>query len=398
MNYIENGFSGEHQYFEENISKRVSSQAVYETSWGKNKKLQVKNSIGFFDRRLSTPSDGLIGQQWNTFSEVNYSFASAKADWIMGANLYTSAFDEQQNVLDRDQENVTLGAFSNANFDLAQKLVLETGLRTDYSPQWGFFPLPRLSLLYKIAPGLSSRIGGGLGYKIPDMFTEEAENINYAGILPLDENSLKAERSYGGNLDLNYSTWLSGDLKLSVNQLFYLTAIRKGLLLNAIGEETFEFVNADGDILSKGSETNVKFSYKDFRWFLNYAFIDTRLQYLPGNPLKPLTARHNAGSVIMYESPRWRLGFETYYTGKQKLSNGNDTHDYFLLGLLAMHNFKWGSAYVNFENMTDRRQSRFSPLVLPPHDNPEFPDIYAPTDGFILSAGIIIKPFGNALD
>ena len=54
-----------------------------------------------------------------------------------------------------------------------------------------------------------------------------------------------------------------------------------------------------------------------------------------------------------------------------------------------------GSAFVNFENFTDRRQSRFSPLVLPPHENPEFPEIYAPTDGFIFSVGIIIKPFGN---
>ena len=42
-----------------------------------------------------------------------------------------------------------------------------------------------------------------------------------------------------------------------------------------------------------------------------------------------------------------------------------------------------------------QKQSRFSPLVLPPHDNPEFPEIYAPTDGFIFSVGVIIKPFGN---
>ena len=69
--------------------------------------------------------------------------------------------------------------------------------------------------------------------------------------------------------------------------------------------------------------------------------------------------------------------------------------DFVTMGLLLMRNFKFGSAFVNFENFTDRRQSRFSPLVLPPHENPEFPEIYAPTDGFIFSVGIIIKPFGN---
>ena len=148
-------------------------------------------------------------------------------------------------------------------------------------------------------------------------------------------------------------------------------------------------------IISKGAETNIKFTYKDFRWFLNYALIDTKLNYLAGNPQKPLTAKHNAGSVLMYESDKWRIGYETFYTGKQFLSNGTETTDFITMGLLLMRNFKWGKTFVNFENFTDRRQSRFSPLVLPPHDNPEFPEIYAPTDGFIFSVGVIIKPFGQ---
>ena len=97
----------------------------------------------------------------------------------------------------------------------------------------------------------------------------------------------------------------------------------------------------------------------------------------------------------MYESETWRLGFETYYTGSQMLSNGTETTDYITMGFLAVRNFNWGSIYTNFENFTDRRQSRFSPLVAPPHDNPTFPEIYAPTDGIIVSAGIIYKLFGN---
>lgn len=97
----------------------------------------------------------------------------------------------------------------------------------------------------------------------------------------------------------------------------------------------------------------------------------------------------------MYENEKWRIGFETYYTGKQLLSNGSETTDYVLMGLLGMRNFNWGTIFVNFENFTDRRQSRFSPLVLPPANDPTFAEIYAPTDGFILSAGIILKPFGQ---
>ncbi|MDB4717140.1 TonB-dependent receptor, partial [Flavobacteriaceae bacterium] len=195
-----------------------------------------------------------------------------------------------------------------------------------------------------------------------------------------------------------YQTRLSDEIGFSINQLFYVTAINDGLLLNSTDNGFFQFENASDKIFSKGSETNIKFTYKDFRWFLNYAFIDTRLNYLEGNPQKPLTAKHNAGSVIMYESKKWRIGYETYYTGKQFLSNGTETTDFVTMGLMVMRNFKLGSVFVNFENFTDRRQSRFSPLVLPPHENPVFPEIYAPTDGFIFSVGLIIKPFGNEDD
>ena len=396
---IESGEDGIHQYTEENNSKRLSSQLVYQTQLDSISSLEFKNSISFFDRNLTVPDFNFDGKQTNTFTEITYNTASEKTDWIVGANLYTSNFDENDNApLQRDQKDVTFGAFANNIYDLSDNWILETGLRADYNTDFGFFPLPRISLLYKNNSGFSSRIGGGLGYKIPDIFTEEAEYINFENVLAIDKSTVDAERSYGVNFDLNYQTRLSDEIGFSINQLFYVTAINDGLLLNSTDNGLFQFENATDEIFSKGAETNIKFTYKDFRWFLNYALIDTKLNYLPGNPQKPLTAKHNAGSVLMYESEKWRIGYETYYTGKQFLSNGTETTDFVSMGLLVMRNFKLGSVFVNFENFTDRRQSRFSPLVLPPHENPVFPEIYAPTDGFIFSVGLIIKPFGNEDD
>lgn len=396
---IESGENGIHQYTEENVSKRLSSQAVYETQIDSVSSLTIKNSISFFDRELTIPDFTFDGKQTNTFTELNYQKSANKTDWIFGANLYTSDFDENDNAtLQRDQTDITYGAFVNNIYDISDNWILETGFRTDYNTDFGFFPLPRVSLLYKNDSGFSSRIGGGLGYKIPDIFTEEAEFINFENVLGIDKSSLNAERSYGVNLDFNYQTRLFETIGFSINQLFYVTAINDALLLNSTDNGFFQFENATDEILSKGAETNIKFTYKDFRWFLNYALIDTKLNYLAGNPQKPLTAKHNAGSVLMYESEKWRIGYETFYTGKQFLSNGTETTDFITMGFVAMRNFKWGTTFVNFENFTDRRQSRFSPLVLPPHDNPEFPEIYAPTDGFIFSVGVIIKPFGNEDD
>jgi len=393
---IEDGISDDHIYTEENNSKRLSSQFVYETKFDSNRSFQVKNSISFFNRELEVPDIYFKGHQTNTFTEASYNWTSVNADWILGTNLYTIHFDENDDMpLQRDQDDLTFGVFANNIFDISESWILETGFRADITKDWGFFPLPRISLLYKDEKGFSSRLGGGLGYKIPDIFTEDAEFIHFKDVLPIDKDNLEPERSMGFNMDFNYETQLFESIGFSVNQLFYLTVIKDGLLLNSNSNQMFEFENAEKEIISNGAETNLKFSYNDFKWFLNYAYIDTRLKYLPGSPQKPLTARHNAGSVVMYETSIWRLGFETYYTGEQLLSNGNTTSDYLSMGFLAMKNFKWGALFANFENFTDRRQSRYSPLVLPPVNDPTFPEIYAPTDGFIFSLGVIIKPFGN---
>jgi len=388
---IEDGQNGIHQYVEENLSKRISSQSVFETQLDTLQTIKLKNSISYFDRSLKVPNLEFVGQQWNTFTEAAYYKKGTKADWVLGANLYTASFDEDAIAIERDQKDITYGLFANTIYDISKNFIAETGMRMDYDRDWGFFALPRISILYKTNTHFSSRIGGGLGYKIPDIFTEEAAFVNFENIQPIDKNILEAERSYGMNLDLNYKDKLFGDLDFSMNQLFYFTIIKKGLLLNTI-DSMSRFENADGDILTKGMETNIKLSYKKFRWFLNYALIDTRLNYLPNNPQKPLTARHNAGGVFMYESETWRIGFETYYTGTQLLSNGTKTTDYISMGLLAIRNFKWGSVFTNFENFTDRRQSRFNPGELTPNNDQNFPEIYAPTDGFIFSIGVLFKP------
>ena len=162
------------------------------------------------------------GKQTNTFTEITYNRISQKSDWIIGANLYTSNFNENDNTsLQRDQKDLTYGMFVNNIYDILDNWILETGLRIDYNNDFGFFPLPRVSLLYKNNNGFSSRIGGGLGYKIPDIFTEEAEFINFENVLSIDKSSLNAESSYGVNLDFNYKTRLFETIGFSINQLFY---------------------------------------------------------------------------------------------------------------------------------------------------------------------------------
>lgn len=395
INVVTDGVDSEHVYFEDNTSSRLSTQFAYEAILSKTQRIEIKNSVGYYSRNTVLPNFAFDGDEINSFTEFNYSSEGSRSDWILGANLYTNSFQEETIISPRDMKQTTVGGFVNNTTDINEKLIFESGFRTDYSIDWGVFPLPRVALLWKASNSFSTRIGGGMGYKIPDLFTEEAATLNFQNVMAISPDNLEAEKSVGINLDFNYTTALTDQLSFSINQLFYNTSINNALLLEQVASSQFEFSNATENIQSYGSETNVKFVYQDFRWFINYAYIDVRLNYLQDSPQKPLTPKHNAGTVLMYENEDWRIGYEVYYTGKQNLSNGTKSSDFTTMGLLVQKHFEWGSPYINFENFTDRRQSRYSPEVLGTTLNPVFPELYAPTDGFVFTVGINIKPFGR---
>ena len=106
-----------------------------------------------------------------------------------------------------------------------------------------------------------------------------------------------------------------------------------------------------------------------------------------------MTARHRAGAILMWEKEdNFRLGYEVYYTGSQQLSDNTATRDYVTMGLMGEKKWEKFSIYANFENFLDVRQSRWQAMFGGTIQNPQFvQDIYAPTDGRVISAGVKIK-------
>ncbi|CAN5171145.1 hypothetical protein BH23BAC1_BH23BAC1_38710 [soil metagenome] len=392
---IEGNGDSFHSFMEKNVSDRISSQLAFERNFGNLKQFSLKNSLNYFNRQIILPDFKFEGSQLASFTEITYSLGNEIAEWILGANLYTDNFDEKP-LSDqplRNYQHTTWGAFAQNNWRLNRQFFLETGLRIDYNNDYGLFVLPRISGLYKIFPNLSLRAGGGLGYKIPTIFTEEAERLTYQNLLPISPEATEAEKSTGGNVDINYRVSL-GKFFLTINQLFFYTRLQNSLVMSETGGN-FRLMNADGPINSRGAETNIKLSYADFNLFFNYTFINAQLNYDNINRQKPLTPRHNAGLTLMYENEDWRIGYELYYIGEQFRSDYSRTQDFWMMGLMGMHTFRNFSIFINFENFTDTRQSRFQAMVFPPHNDPTFTEIWAPTDGFVANAGIKVDILGR---
>ncbi|WAC42494.1 TonB-dependent receptor plug domain-containing protein [Pedobacter sp. SL55] len=312
-------------------------------------------------------------------------------EWVAGANLWTDSFKEKQitSAL-RDYNQTTFGAFFQNTFKANNWLHIETGLRADHVVDYGTAFLPRLSTLFKLSDKFTSRLGGGLGYKAPTLFTEDSERLQYRDVLALNSQANKLEKSYGANLDFNYRTSLFDEkVSFTINHLFFLTRINDPLQLLPTTSGAYQFVNVAGNIETKGTETNVKLGYNDFKLFLGYTYTDAHRHEGTLRFDNPLTAKHRINSVLMYEvHDEWKVGLEAYTFSKQLLNDGSYGKKYTIMGFMVEKLWERFSIYVNFENFTDSRQTRFDNIYTGAISNPQFRDIYAPLDGFVFNGGI----------
>jgi len=395
LHYIEGEGDATHSYFERNNTDRLSSQFAFRHQLSENSELNFRNSISYFNRKINVPAYQFEGKQYGTYSEANYIHHNEKIEWISGLNLWTDNFKEsrQTNVPLRDYSQITIGAFVQNNLHTTNWLEIETGLRGDYVLDYGFALLPRISALIKFNEKFNSRIGGGLGYKTPTIFTEESERIQYQNVLPISSEDNKLEKSYGINWDINYRGSVFDDqITFSINHLFFYTFLNNPLNMEAITENLYQFKNLSGHIDSKGMETNIKLGYEDFKLFLGYTLTDTKIHTNGILQQNPLTAKHRLNNILFYEvDDKWKLGAEAYYYSKQKLNDGTNGKPFWIFGFMAEKLWERFSLYINFENFTDTRQTRFENIYTGSVSNPVFRDIYAPLDGFVVNGGLKLR-------
>jgi iron complex outermembrane receptor protein len=285
-----------------------------------------------------------------------------------------------------------LGAFGQYTWKPNRQYTLETGLRGEWVQGYGAVVLPRLAALYQLTEDFSARINMGLGYKTPTLFTEQSEVLAYRGVVLPAAEDLLLERSFGVNFDFNYQTELQEDLTLSWNQLFFYTQLNHPLILqSSAAGSPYVFGNLEGQYATRGLETNLKFSYAEaWKLFLGYTFTDAREKASGSTPL-PLTPKHRLNSVLMYEvEEKWRLGLEAYYFSPQVLSDAENSPSYWVCGLMGEKMWERWSVFLNFENFLDTRQTRFGELYTGYITRPQFREIYAPVDGFVVNAGVKI--------
>ena len=390
IDYVK-GEDNPNAYFEQNNTYRASTQLGVTHHLSDNSQMELKNSISFFSREIMVPDFTFSGSQLSSFSELNYSVSNTQSEWIGGLNLWTESFDQKEGSSgqDLDFSETIVGTFVQNTWNTAEKWTLESGLRTDYHTEYGFFVLPRMSVMYTASDVLTMRLGGGLGYKTPTVFTEDAERLQFQNIRTINTDVVNAERSYGANFDINYRWPISEELSLSTNTLFFYTRINHPLVLTPIGME-WEYLQPDGFVDTKGVEINMKWSYQDLKLFAGYTFAEVQQHYNGNTSEFPLVAKHRLNNVLMYEKHgNFWIGLEAYYFSPQKLGDGSTGKSYWIVGLMTEKKLLRSlSLFLNFENFLDTRQTDFDTIYTGSINNPQFRDIYAPVDGFVINGGV----------
>lgn len=385
-----------HTYFEENKTIRNTTILEFEKKVKPNNIFKIKQSLSLFKREIRIPSYSFSGLNTNSFSDFSFAFNKQNHTMIAGLNFVFDQF-KQETVSTQNNQTFTSGAYFQDTWDITEKFKIESGLRVDHVAYKNnnfqknqTFVLPRISALLKLNDKVTSRISGGLGYKIPSIFTEQTERLQFQNILPL--NNVIAENSYGGTVDVNFKTTVFDGLLISINQMFFYTSITKPLVLQTDIAGAY-FVNPNKPITSSGFETNLKFIYKeDLKLFVGYTYINANATYLSTNQFLPLVPKNKLNLTLMYEKEdNFKFGLEGYYTDNQFLYNGNKTPSFWEFGFMAQKTFDKVSIFINFENFTDQRQSNYKTVANPPHNNPSFDDIWNHTEGFVFNGGIKLK-------
>jgi len=318
---------------------------------------------------------------------------------VMQQETYTAA-----NVTGFDYAYTIPAAFAQIDVDARSWLSISTSARVDAHNDYGTFVNPRVSVLARRPDdgrfaGWTARVSAGTGAFAPTPFLEETEVTGLTPVQPL--SGLMAERATSGSVDIGGPLESAlGEVQLNAT-LFGSRVARALQVVGIVGAPMADvsrigLVNAPlptetwgGELLARVERELAEESGDEgpmLRVTGTYTLLRSTECDLDSDAGRAglretgcdrhevaLTPRHAIGVVTTVEQEgKSRVGLELYYTGRQRLDNNPyraESRPYLIVGLLGERAIETraGTArvFLNFENLTNVRQTRDDRLVLP---------------------------------
>jgi iron complex outermembrane receptor protein len=279
------------------------------------------------------------------------------------------------------------GAFVQDDVDLTSWLSLSASGRVDHHSEYGTFFSPRVGALFR-SKKWSSRLSLGTGFFGPSPLTEETEA---AGLSRLQmPQRLRAEEGRSASVDVSRTDGpISYTLTIFGSQVKHPIHVGRtmGLVLTNLSEPTTNI----------GVELLGTIRHEPYSLTATYTFVRSEERTDGIRDDVPLTPRHSAGVVGMWERENvGRVGAEFYYTGTQRLEETpfrDVSKPYIVVGVLAERQFGWARLFINGENLTGVRQTRWDPLIRPTRapDGRWTVDAWQPLEGRNVNGGVRVR-------
>ena len=320
------------------------------------------------------------------FGEIAVRGALGVHTWVAGAAVERDAY-RPRDLPQFAYSFVVPGVFVQDEVEVTRWLSVSASGRVDRHSAYGTFVSPRVSTLVRRG-AWNSRLSFGTGFFAPSALTEETEAAGLSRlVIP---RPLRAEKGRSASVDLSRT-----DGPASYTVTLFASRVRdpihvardSGLVLTSATEPT---ANTGGELL-------VTIRRAPYSLTGTYTYVRAREMEQRIRVDVPLTPRHSAGIVGMWErEDAGRIGIEWYYTGGQRLE-ANPYRDrseaYMILGLLAERRLGRLRLFINGENLTGVRQTRWDSLIRPfrADDGRWTVDAWAPLEGRNINGGIRVN-------
>ncbi|HWY62936.1 MAG TPA: TonB-dependent receptor [Rhizomicrobium sp.] len=327
------------------------------------------------------------------FGELSLTGNLPSQVWTLGSAVQQDSY-RSRNFAPFDYTYTVPALFAQDEYSPAGWLDLAASLRADFHNVFGNFVSPRLSALIR-ADEWTFRATAGGGVYAPTPFTEDIADTGFTKILPF--HAIKAETAQAASFDAGRSFG-----PIAFNASLFASSIKRpvALTLSPAAPGKLTFVNVSGPTRTIGAELLA--TYKNGPLTVTGGYVVIHATEIDPQTLQredaELVPRQTAGISGVWEEEWGKIGLESFFTGRQSLNDPLDPNPYrqvsapyVIFGALAEWNVTDKlSLFLNSENLTDVRQTRYDPLLRPQPgpDGRRTVDVWAPLDGRLINGGL----------
>ncbi len=359
---------------------------------GSSSLITLRGSAGIQSQHRSYGDSIESDMRTTVLGEATYSYTSTSTPHTLlaGSALNLERLASPQ--LPGARYSFTTGSmFVQDTYTPTESLAFAGTMRIDQHSRYGTMFSPRLSALARLGSGWALRAAAGQGSSAPTSLVEEVESVGLSRLRGFSELRTETLR--------NVSTDLNGKMgAVEVNASAFSANLRNAVVAGEGGADprVITLINAPSPTRIRGAEFFAVYDVEPVTVTVLYALTDaTEWSADKSRRIRaPLTPRQSAGVDLAFaeDESGTRVGVELFYTGKQALEDNpyrNTGAPYITIGLLGQQRIGKVTLFINADNITNVRQTRFDPLLLSPRKaSGRFTtDQWAPLEGRVINLG-----------